>query len=342
MFTSRVRLINFRNHTDSIYDFKKLNYLEGDNGTGKTSVLESLFILFNLKSFRQQSVGKAIQFGSDMLQVQAKCVSDDYERRFTYTYDGNPELKDESGKVKNKADYLSDHPCICYSPEYNQIVSDDQEDRRRFIDKLAFQIDKGHFDRLTALKKINTMKVSELKKDRLNRIYIESLNEKIAELSEKITGSRMCAAGQLNDKITEYYGNLGFKDSFRLDFRSNVKRKELFEKEFETRKLSYGSSRDKLYSVSDGMVYDRFSSFGQKKTFVLLTLAGSLKMLEENGKNGIITFLDDFEAGLDENRIWRLFELFDSSSQIFVTGVKNINFQKIHSIRIQVKDEQCS
>ncbi|PLX70735.1 MAG: hypothetical protein C0602_04320 [Denitrovibrio sp.] len=62
MFTERVRLLNFRNHSDSIYDFKNINYLEGDNGAGKTSVLESLFILFNLKSFRQQSVKKTKKF----------------------------------------------------------------------------------------------------------------------------------------------------------------------------------------------------------------------------------------------------------------------------------------
>jgi len=342
MFTERVRLVNFRNHSDSIYDFQKLNYLEGDNGAGKTSVLESLFILFNLKSFRQQSVKKAISFKEDSFHIQAKCSSDGFDKRFEYFYDGSAELKDESGKVKNKADYLAEHPCVCYSPEYRQIVSDDQDDRRRFIDKLAFHIDKAHFDRLTALKKINAMKVSELKKDGLNRVYIDSLNEKIAELSKKISGARECVVLQLNDKIAHFYDSLGFKDSFRLDFRSNHDKHELFDKEYETRKLAYGSSRDKLYSISEGLIYDRFSSFGQKKTFVLLSLAASLKMLEENGKNDIITLLDDFEAGLDENRIWRLFELFNSSSQIFVTGVKNINFQKIYSIRIQVKDEQRS
>jgi len=339
MFTERVRLINFRNHADSLYDFKKVNYLEGDNGAGKTSVLESLFLLFNLKSFRQQSAKKAGMFGTDFFQISAKCLDDDgSQHTFHYCYDKSADLKDDSGKITNKADYLSLHPSICYSPEFKQITSDDQDDRRRFIDRLSFLIDKGHFDRLTDLKHLNSMKVSELKKSRLNVAYIDSLNEKVVELSDKISGTRACTTGQINSYMADSYSESGFNDRFRLDYRTNIKDKSLLKREMEERKLLYGCSRDRFYSVSDGRVYDRFSSFGQKKSFVLITLASGLKLLEKNHKNGIITFLDDFEAGLDENRTERLFQLFGSSSQIFITGVRNLKFPTYHTIRIQVKD----
>jgi len=338
MFTNRVRLINFRNHADSLYDFEKVNYLEGDNGTGKTSVLESLFILFSLKSFRQQTVKKAMMFKQDSFLVSAKCTSDDVSHTFHYKYDKAADLRDENGKITNKSEYLALHPVICYSPEYGQIVSDDQDDRRRFIDRLAFQIDKGHFDRLTDLRKLNSMKVSELKKDRFNVAYIDSINEKIVELSLKIHGTRACTTGQINEHMSQSYTELGFDDGFRLDYRSNVQDKELLKKEMTERKLLYGSSRDRFYSVSDGRVYDRFSSFGQKKTFVLITLASGLKLLEKSGRNGIISMLDDFEAGLDESRIEKLFGLFQGSDQIFITGVKNTKFLNNHTIKIQVKD----
>ena len=338
MYTKRVRLLNFRNHADSIFDFEDINYIEGDNGTGKTSVLESLFVLFNLKSFRQQTVKKAIMFKQDSFQVSAKCLDDDVERTFHYRYENAAELRDEEGKITNKAEYLAMHPVICYSPEYGQIVSDDQDDRRRFIDRLSFQIDRGHFDRLTDLRKLNGMKVAELKKDRLNRAYIDSINEKIVELSEKISGTRACTSGQINDFMTETYAELGFDDGFRLDYRSNVEDRSLLSKEMDDRRLIYGSSRDRFYSVSEGRVYDRFSSFGQKKTFILITLASGLKLLEKSGRNGIITMLDDFEAGLDEKRVSKLFELFHGSAQIFITGVKNRHFPNNHTINIQVKD----
>lgn len=338
MFTERVRLFNFRNHADSIYDFEKFNYIEGDNGAGKTSVLESLFILFNLKSFRPQTVNKAVRFKSDFFRISAKCLSDGVHRTFHYKYDKSAELTDENGKIADKAAYLTMHPVICYSPEFRQIVSDDQDDRRRFIDRLSFLIDRGHFDRLTDLKKLNSMKLAELKKSRLNTAYIDSVNEKIAELCLKISGARSCTAGQLNVFMDEIYAGTGFEDRFRLDFRSNAKDTSLFRREMDERKLLYGSSRDRFYSVSGDRIYDRFSSFGQKKSFVLITLAAGLKLLEKNGKNDIITMLDDFEAGLDENRSERLFQLFGTSAQLFVTGVKNLRFSTHHTIRIQVKD----
>ncbi|PLX68107.1 MAG: hypothetical protein C0603_08325 [Denitrovibrio sp.] len=340
MFTERVRLLNFRNHADSIYDFEKLNYLEGDNGAGKTSVLESLFILFNLKSFRPQTSKKAKKFNTDFFQVSAKCISDNSNYTYHYRYDKTAELKDDSGKITDKADYLSLHPCICYSPEFKQIVSDDQDDRRRFIDRLSFHIDKGHFDRLTDLRRLNVMKVLELKKNRLNDAYIDSLNEKIVELSDKISGTRECTTGQLNSHMVQIYSDLGFKDSFKLSFMTNVPDRSILEKEKEDRRLLFGSSRDRFYSVSGDRVYDRFSSFGQKKSFVLITLASGLKLLENSHKNDIITLLDDFEAGLDENRTERLFQLFENSAQIFITGVKNYRFRDLHTIKIQVKDEE--
>lgn len=340
MYTERVRLYNFRNHADSVYDFEKVNYIEGDNGAGKTSVLESLFVLFNLKSFRPQTVSRAVRFGEDFFQISAKCASDEYHNTFHYRYDKSAELSDSSGKINDRAAYLAMHPVICYSPEYRQIVSDDQEDRRRFIDRLSFLIDRGHFDRLTDLKKLNAMKVSELKKNRLNVPYIDSLNEKIEELSKKISGSRECTVGQINGLMDEIYSESGFDERFRLDFRSNSGDSSLFRKESDDRRLHYGSSRDRLYSVSNDRIYDRFSSFGQKKTFVLITLAAGLKLLEKSGRNGIITMLDDFEAGLDENRTERLFRLFDGSAQMFVTGVRNLRFSKYHTIRIQVKDAE--
>lgn len=338
MYTEKVRLVNFRNHRDSLYEFNNFNYIEGDNGAGKTSVLESLFVLFSLKSFRQQTVKKSLMFGEHNFQVSARCRDGDYHRTFHYRYDTSAELSDDTGKISAKAEYLALHPVICYSPEYKQIVSDDQEDRRRFIDRLAFQTDRAHFDRLTDLKKLNSMKLSELKKDRLNRAYIESVNVKIVELCEKISGTRECTAAQINEFMSDSYSETGFADEFRLDFRSNSDDRDLLKKEMDERKLYYGSSRDRFYSVSDGRIYDRFSSFGQKKTFVLITLAAGLKLLEKNGKNDIIVMLDDFEAGLDEGRVERLFGLFKDSGQIFITGVKNLRFPKHHTIRIQVKD----
>ena len=75
---------------------------------------------------------------------------------------------------------------------------------------------------------------------------------------------------------------------------------------------------------------------------MLLTLAAGLKVLEENGRNGIITMLDDYEAGLDNKRVSKIFEMFSTSSQIFVTGVKNSNFSDLKTIRIQVKDDEHS
>lgn len=340
MYTERVRLVNFRNHKDAVFSFDRLNYIEGDNGSGKTSILEALYILFNLKSFRPQSVSKAITFNMPFLQISAKCRDDENVKTFHYRYDTTAQLRDDTGKILKKTEYLLQHPVVCYSPEYRQLVSDDQDERRKFIDRLAFQLDMAHFDRLTDIKKLNQMKLSELKKPVSDELYIDSLNDRIVDISKKVTGARQCAVLQINDCLNSLYSVLRDNDGFKLDLRTNSYKPDILEKEKSDKRLIYGCSRDKLYCMSESRVYDRFSSFGQKKTFTLLSLAATLKVLEENGRNGIISFLDDFEAGLDENRIQRVFEMFSRSSQLFVTGVKNSKFSDIKTIRIQVKDDE--
>ncbi|MGE4267013.1 MAG: DNA replication/repair protein RecF [Deferribacterales bacterium] len=342
MYTRRVRLVNFRNHSDSVYDFQKYNYIQGDNGSGKTSVLEALYVLFNLKSFRPQSVNRAISFNMPFCEISAKCDDEGHEKTLKYRYDTKADLRDENGKISNKTSYLLNHPVICYSPEFRQVVSDDQTDRRKFVDRIAFQLDISHFDRLTEIKHLNSMKAAELRKEHPDITYLDALNEKTVSVSKKVTGARQCAVGQINELLRGFYSLLKDNDGFLLDLRTNTFRTEILAKEIADRRVVYGASRDKLYCLSEGRIYDRFSSFGQKKTFVLLTLAAGLKVLEQNGRNGIITFLDDFEAGLDENRIRKVFEMFSSSSQIFVTGVKNHYFSDLHSIRIQVKNDEYS
>jgi len=342
MYTQRVRLVNFRNHRDSVFSFQKYNYIQGDNGSGKTSVLEALYILFNLKSFRPQPVNRAISFSMPFLDISAKCGIEPDSRILRYHYDTKAELRDDTGKINLKTKYLLDHPVVCYSPEFRQIAADDQDDRRKFVDRVAFQLDISHFDRLTDMKHLNSMKSAELKKDRPDVLYIDSLNDRIVDISKKVTSARQDAVIRINELLKGYYSLLKDNDGFLLDLRTNTFRPEILSKEIDDRRVVYGCSRDKLYCLSEGRIYDRFSSFGQKKTFVLLTLAAGLKVLEENGRNDIITFLDDFEAGLDENRIRRVFEMFSSSSQVFITGVRNHYFSDLHSIRIQVKNDEHS
>ena len=97
----------------------------------------------------------------------------------------------------------------------------------------------------------------------------------------------------------------------------------------------YGIHRDKIEMCLNEKIIEKFSSTGQKKTFILLSLYSFIKVIEESRKISIITLLDDFEAALDKKRAEYIKNIFSSKRQVLYTGVENnrLNFENVITIK---------
>ena len=101
------------------------------------------------------------------------------------------------------------------------------------------------------------------------------------------------------------------------------------------KKSLYGVHRDKIEMCLDEKIIEKFSSTGQKKTFILLCLYSFIKIIEESRKISIITLLDDFEAALDKKRAEFIKNIFSNNRQVLYTGVDNtrLNFENVINIK---------
>ncbi|QAR31974.1 DNA replication/repair protein RecF [Geovibrio thiophilus] len=335
MLIESIRLQNFRCHADSNYSFDKATFIEGENGSGKTSVVEAVYLLLNLKSFKEPSPKSVTGFGKEFLRIEAEYFSEDDSGSLIYFFDDVRTLKKNGVCVLDIPDYLTSNPVFCYSPDTSTILAKEQKIRRNFIDRLCFYRERAHIFDLRYFNRLVAQKTAELQKQRPDIDYIETVNEKLTEVCDKISLRRKSAAGMINSKLEAMYAGFGGEDEFfTLDYVTNTGDTEIMRKEASAGKCLYGVHRDRFYSRNTGRIYDKFSSYGQKKTFELLVLAAILLDVEEMLKTDIITLLDDFEAGLDEKRSAAFFSMFSGKRQVIMTGVKNRIFSDIRTIRL--------
>ncbi|UOD35412.1 DNA replication/repair protein RecF [Deferribacteraceae bacterium V6Fe1] len=333
MFIKKLRIVNFRNHKDSIFAFDKINYVSGKNGTGKTSLAEAISVILTLKSFRQHNFKKIISFDSDFLYLNAKLVDDkDNFTDIKFKYDKKKELFINDNKEPFDS-YIKDKLLFTYSPENEGILSKNQKDRRSFIDRVIFY---KNFDYLSILKKYN--KLLEIKKNilesgKIDKDYLDVINEELLSLSLKITDFRVKEIKFLNKKLSQEFNNIFKNETFEILIKENIPDKDNFKKEIFAGKILSGCHLDKIYFSLNGKIYEDFASFGQRKTFSLITLASILLSIEDFRKSGIILVLDDFEVGLDSERIGVFKSIFEKY-QLIITGVENRYFKNANNITL--------
>lgn len=325
-----LKLNNFRNHISSKYDLEDETIFIGENGTGKTSILEALYILFGVKSFKKQPFSSIINFNSDFFRIESDIAEENYNSNIICLYKNKRSTMYNGDEIENIADFIYNYPIAFYTPENLGILSKDQIDRRNFLDRFIFYYDKKHIYDIKTYTRILSQKTAELEKDNIDYTYIDVLNEKIISLSNTIYSKRNKMVEELNNYINNVYNRLEFKyEKVFIKYSSNILDESLLNKEKIIKKILYGVHRDKIEMELDNKVIEKFSSTGQKKTFSLLSLYSFIKIIEENRKISIITLLDDFEAALDSGRASFIKDLFSTGRQVLYTGVDNsrLNFK---------------
>lgn len=325
-----LKLNNFRNHISSKYDLEDETIFIGENGTGKTSVLEALYILFGVKSFKKQPFSSIINFNSDFFRIESDITEENYNSNIICLYKNKRSTIYNGDEIENIADFIYNYPIAYYTPENLGILSKDQIDRRNFLDRFIFYYDKNHIYDIKTYTRILSQKTAELEKDNIDYTYLDVLNEKIINLSNTIYFKRNKMVKELNSYLNNVYNGLEFKyEKVFIKYNSNILDESLLNKEKVIKKILYGVHRDKIEMELDNKVIEKFSSTGQKKTFSLLSLYSFIKIIEENRKISIITLLDDFEAALDNGRASFIKDLFSKGRQVLYTGVDNskLNFK---------------
>jgi len=331
-----LELTHFKNHRASSWQFNpKVNIISGNNGNGKTNVLDALHYLSLTKSYLNTNDSQNITHGESMALLKAKLARKGSEHVLDLGL-----KKGQKKKVRldgKEIDRLADHvgymPVVMITPMDRDLIIDAAETRRKLMDTTVSQNDKHYLNALMAYNRALTQRNTTLKYFASNRTYdaemIGLYNEQLAHNASIIFEARKAFASELLPLLTHYYHLLsGGKESVGVRYKSALHESSmtdlLTENESKDRVLQYTSSgthRDDLVFHLGEHPIKRVGSQGQQKSFLIALKLAQFEITKRHLGMPPLLLLDDIFDKLDEGRVANLLSLVHTEEfgQIFIT-----------------------
>ncbi len=343
-YISSIILKNFRIFSENSIKFSPgINVITGNNGQGKTSILEGIYYLSISKSFRVNNDQNVIRYNSDYFEINGKICSGKKDNiRLYYSVKDGKHIFLNKSKIRS-TDLLGRYPTVILSLEDLELTYGVPTTRRRFFDILLSQLDVKYLENLKRYKKVISQKNKLLSV--YNSSYEDELkawNRQITEYGSYLVYQRLNFVKFLNDNITTIYRRVSGKEEKIIikynssfgDLESNdpVEKIKILlkdeinknvKKEINKESSLIGPHRDDIGFYKDDYLIKSFASQGENKTFLI-----SLKFIEalyikEKTNNYPVILLDDIFGELDKQRITNLSKLLSSLGQVFITTTHN-------------------
>lgn len=336
MIVNRLLLINFKNHSEKKFDFSsQINCFVGNNGVGKTNILDALHYLSVGKSFLGNKDATNVKSEEDFFVVDSEIRNEDRDDiiKVMYSKEAKKVIKKNEKTYDRMADHVGYLPSVIISPYDSNLISDSGESRRKFLDSMISQTDSQYLFDLIQYQKAIQQRNALLKYFFKNRTFdldsLEIYNEPITTFGTQIFNKRKLFVENLNPIVQHFYEIIsGGKETVNVIYESH-----LLEDNFENllqqnidrdRQLTYtskGIHKDDLLFEMNGHLIKKMGSQGQQKSFLIaLKLAQINRIKELTGKSPIL-LLDDIFDKLDDKRVSQLIELVNKEKfgQMFIT-----------------------
>ena len=346
MYLQQLSIINFKNYEEAGLTFSDgVNAFLGNNGAGKTNLLDAIHYLSLCKSYFNPIDSQQIKQGTDFFII-------------TGTFNKNDQVENVAVSVKrnqkkqfkrNKKDYqrLADHigllPLVMVSPYDISIIIEGSEERRKFIDNVISQTDNTYLDELINYNKILANRNALLKQiadtGRYDPSLLEVLNEQLIISGNKIFEKRRLFMEAFTPIFNKHYQFLSdnaeqveliyesqlLNDDFGMLLKKNLERDRVLER------TTAGIHKDELQFAIHGMPMKKFGSQGQQKSFLIALKLAQYSFLDQQKGFKPLLLLDDIFDKLDDLRVTKLMQMVSNHDfgQVFITDtsadrVKNI------------------
>lgn len=337
MHCKQLSVINFKNYREaSLFFSPKFNCFTGNNGSGKTNLLDALHYLSLCKGFTNPIDSQNILFEQDMFMIQGKYQINGQEDGL---YCG---LKRNHRKVfkRNKKEYdrFSDHiglyPLVLLSPADTQLILGGSDDRRKFLDGVISQYNKEYLHKLISYNKALLQRNTLLKQFAEKRSYdaasLDIWDEQLAVNGTYVFHERQHFFDQFIDVFREHYAFLtNGNEAVNIEYVSSLNDGQDFmqllnnnrDKDRQAQYSTVGIHKDDLSFLIHGWPAKKFGSQGQQKSFIIaLKLAQYIFTSNIKGYHPILLFDDIFDK-LDELRVHQLMQMVSEQhfGQVFVT-----------------------
>ncbi|MES2274486.1 MAG: DNA replication/repair protein RecF [Bacteroidota bacterium] len=336
MYLQQLTVLNFKNYTEAELVFSDgVNVFAGNNGAGKTNMLDAVHYLSLCKSYFNPIDSQQIKQDTDFFMVSGVFNKDDRQDTVACAVKRNQkkQFKRNKKEYQRLADHIGKYPLVMISPYDISIIIEGSEERRKFIDNVISQTDNRYLDELITYNKVLANRNALLKRiaetGRYDPGLLEVLDEQLIASGNRIFTKRKAFMESFTEIFNTHYQflsdgaervDLVYESQLLTDdFAALLKRSS--EKDRVLERTTMGIHKDDLHFSIHGMPMKKFGSQGQQKSFLIaLKLAQNSFLYRQTGFKPLL-LLDDIFDKLDDLRITKLMQMVSNHDfgQVFIT-----------------------
>jgi DNA replication and repair protein RecF len=325
---SHIEVHQFRNISFSKIDTGQVNLFYGENGSGKTSILEAIYYLALGRSFRSRHLERVVQKEARFFSLFAKVA--DIPIGLKRSLSGDFQIRVNGRDVYSTAELATYLPAQLLNHESFDLLTAGSKERRYFVDWGTFHVERdGFFIAWKNLLRVVKQRNSALKTK--NPKQIKVWDNELISLSMLVNKMREGYLVEWEAVLRELISKSELKDEILLKFQQGWSQEcsleqaidQSLEKDIAFGYTQYGAHRADVKITIDGKPAHDVLSRGQQKLFICLMKIAQAKLLKDKKNKSCVFLLDDLASELDEKRRQFVCDLLiDSGLQLFVTGIE--------------------
>jgi DNA replication and repair protein RecF len=337
----KLSLLNYKNYEEITLEFSSnINCFVGNNGVGKTNLLDAIYYLSMGKSYFNAIDLYNIRNNEDFFMIQGEYQnSKGGKEEITCSYKRNSRkiLKKSKKEYERLSEHIGFIPIVMITPYDSSIITDGSEERRKFIDSIISQYNKAYLDNLIQYNRILQQRNRLLKNlsDQSHSVPLDMFDiydEQLSFYGTSIYHQRLQFIQEFAPVFSRFYQYIASNlEEAELVYQSQLSSGNLndllksnFGKDKSLEFTSFGIHKDDLQLLINGLPAKRIASQGQQKTFLVsLKLAEYIFLKNQSGQNPIL-LLDDIFDKFDAQRVKHIIELTRENDlgQIFITDTE--------------------
>ena len=341
MKIEHLKLVNFRNYSTLDIDFNpNINIFIGNNGQGKTNILESIYVLSLTKNNRYGLEEDMIKFNEEVGRIEGIIRRDNLiKKQEVHLTKNKKQIFINNKEIRKIRDYISNFCVISFSPDDLEIIKNSPNVRRNMINIDISQLKNNYILYLNEYNQIIKIRNEYLKKMNINgnsdERYLDIINDKMIENALKIYEYRFDFFRKINNSISNIFKKLTGLEGLKIKYINNfnqddfdyekLKKKiiEKLRKNFNVELMQgmtlVGPHRDDFSFDLNGIDMKTFSSQGQQRMAIIALKIAEIYLYKEEIGEYPVLLLDDIFSEIDARKRNRLIKYLLSDIQCIIT-----------------------
>ena len=336
MFLKKITILNYKNISDKTFHFSAtINCFTGNNGIGKTNLLDAIYHLAMGKSYFSSNALQNIRHNEEFYLIEGLFESEQRQEQIVCSLKkGQKKVLKHNGKAYERiADHLGKYPMVLISPADRDLITEGSETRRKFLDSVIAQTDREYVELLLRYNRLLLQRNTLLKQMAETGITttetLSIYDQQLAPIGQLMYQKRSDFMQLYQPQFSKQYSYIAGKaEAVSLHYHSALHHNSLaallrenYSKDLSAQYTTAGIHKDDLLFEIEGYPIKKYGSQGQQKSFLIALKLSQYELLKQQLQKKPIVLLDDIFDKLDDSRVTQLVQLVTQGhfGQLFIT-----------------------